>query len=114
MEYSELPERAKKVLETFFPDEAAIAKRAEHFKDTPPRSPDTDGSTEALDGVSFEHHFRSTAGDYETVSWHYVTCGDPCGKPIVFLHGIPDSWYQWYVVLASPFPFVVDGVVPRS
>ena len=47
-----------------------------------------------LDGVTFTHHFVTASGDYETVDWHYVEAG--AGEAIVYLHGIPDSWYQWH------------------
>jgi pimeloyl-ACP methyl ester carboxylesterase len=30
---------------------------------------------------------------------HFVEYGDPGGKPVVFLHGWPDSWYSWSRVL---------------
>jgi pimeloyl-ACP methyl ester carboxylesterase len=26
---------------------------------------------------------------------HYVESGDPKGKPLVLLHGWPDSWFTW-------------------
>ncbi|HTT82729.1 MAG TPA: hypothetical protein VMF67_04555 [Rhizomicrobium sp.] len=40
----------------------------------------------------FTHRFVTGPGDGEYLSWHYVEAG--AGEPIVFLHGIPDSWYQ--------------------
>lgn len=81
--------------------EQAVAKRAQHFANTKPREPDSDGDTEVLDGVTFTHHFIETPGDYEAIEWHYVTCGQPNATPLVFLHGIPDSWYQWHHQMAS-------------
>jgi pimeloyl-ACP methyl ester carboxylesterase len=94
LQYSDLPERAVKVLENFFPNEDAIAKRVAEFADVTAREPDSEGSTEVLDGVTFTHHFVDAPGDMETVRFHYVAAGE--GEPIVFLHGIPDSWYQWH------------------
>ncbi|WP_326837515.1 alpha/beta hydrolase [Amycolatopsis rhabdoformis] len=99
LSYSELPERAAKVLEHFFPDEELIAKRVAEFTDVSPREPDPDGSTEVLDGVTFTHHTVDVDGDKELVRFHWAECGE--GEPIVFLHGIPDSWYQWHHQMAS-------------
>jgi pimeloyl-ACP methyl ester carboxylesterase len=28
------------------------------------------------------------------LTWHYVEAGE--GQPIVFLHGLPESWYSWH------------------
>ena len=94
MEYTELPERAKIAIHNFIPPEDLISKRVAHFASVKVREPDTDGSTEKLDGVTFTHHFVKAPGDCETVDWHYVEAGT--GEAIVFLHGIPDSWYQWH------------------
>jgi pimeloyl-ACP methyl ester carboxylesterase len=33
------------------------------------------------------------------VKWHYVQSGDPNGTAILFLHGLPESWYTWRYVL---------------
>ena len=35
------------------------------------------------------------------MTWHYVEAGAGSGEPIVFLHGIPDSWYQWHPQMAA-------------
>ncbi|KAK5731923.1 hypothetical protein LTR17_010998 [Elasticomyces elasticus] len=96
LEYTPLPERAAKAIEGFLPDHDRVQKRVEHFAHVEPRSPDKDGDKEIIDGVEFTHHFVMSPGDYEVIEWHYVTCGKPEGIPIVFLHGIPDSWYQWH------------------
>jgi len=100
-DYTEVPERAAKALEGFMPPEDLVKQRVAKFSSVVPRTQDTDGSTEVLDGVTFTHHFSTTPGDYETVSWHYVSAGSPDREPIVFLHGIPDSWYQWHHQMAS-------------
>jgi pimeloyl-ACP methyl ester carboxylesterase len=99
LEYSELPARAAKLLEGFLPDEAKIAARVAQFADVEPRPFDEDGDTEILDGVTFTHHFVDAPCDEETVRFHYVEAGD--GEPVVFLHGIPDSWYQWHHQMAA-------------
>lgn len=28
------------------------------------------------------------------LAWHYVEAGD--GEPVVFIHGLPESWYSWH------------------
>jgi pimeloyl-ACP methyl ester carboxylesterase len=98
-EYTELPERAKKATENFIPTESLIEERTRHFASVQPRAPDKEGETEVLDGVTFTHHFVDAPGDYETVTFHYVEAGS--GEPIVFLHGIPDSWFQWHHQMAA-------------
>ena len=63
--------------------------------------PTSTGATEILDGVTFTHHFVEAPGDHETIRWHYVEAGPLDGETIVFLHGIPDSWFQWHHQMAS-------------
>lgn len=94
-DYSELPQRAQKVLETFLPPEDKIAERLKHFEYVSARDPDVGGETEIIDGVIFTHHFVEAPGDYDAVRWHYVECGPADAEVILFLHGIPDSWFQW-------------------
>ncbi|GAA3311171.1 alpha/beta fold hydrolase [Streptomyces cinereospinus] len=101
LQYSELPPRAQHVLENFFPDQEAIKARQEHFRDVGPRDADSEGDVEILDGVEFTHHFVDAPGDHETVRFHYVEAGDPANESILFLHGIPDSWYQWHHQMAA-------------
>jgi epoxide hydrolase 4 len=31
------------------------------------------------------------------VSWHFMEAGE--GEPVVFLHGLPESWYSWHYQL---------------
>lgn len=91
LEYSIIPERARKAIEHSMPDEPAVAERVEHFSHTHPRLGDKAGDTEVLEGVTFTHHFIRTPGDYDFIEWHYVTAGSPDKRAIVFLHGSPDS-----------------------
>jgi pimeloyl-ACP methyl ester carboxylesterase len=98
-EYTELPERARKVIQNFIPDNARIEGRVAQFRHVKPRSPDTEGAREVLDDVEFTHHFVTAPGDNEVVRWHYVEAGQ--GEPVVFLHGIPDSWFQWHHQMAA-------------
>ena len=95
-EYSPVPDRAAKILEGFIPSEEAIDKRAKHFASVTPRKEDSDGDTEVIGGVKFTHHFVESSGDYDLIKWHYVEAGPKDGEAIVFLHGIPDSWYQFH------------------
>jgi len=95
-EYTPLPDRASKAIEGFIPTDEVIDKRTAHYAHVKPRSLDKDGDTEVLDGVTFTHHFVDGPGDEETVSWHYVETGGAGEETIVFLHGIPDSWFQWH------------------
>lgn len=100
-EYSPLNERAQKAIGGSIPPEQRIDERTAHFASVKPRQPDKDGDTEILDGVTFTHHFVSAPGDYETIRWHYVTAGPSTADAILFLHGIPDSWFQWHHQMAA-------------
>jgi pimeloyl-ACP methyl ester carboxylesterase len=40
-------------------------------------------------------HFAEAAG----LTWHYVEAGQ--GEPVVFLHGLPESWYSWHYQLEA-------------
>ncbi|WP_436348109.1 alpha/beta fold hydrolase [Natronorubrum sp. FCH18a] len=64
-------------------------------------------------------HDRSTVND---VQLHYVTAGE--GKPLVLLHGWPQTWYEWrevipkfakdYTVIAPDLRGMGDSEKPRS
>lgn len=101
LEYSTLPERAQKVVDALHPDVEKISKLQQKFSHVKPRPSDKDGDTEVLDGVTFTHRFVYGPGDAERILWHYVEAGSPDGEAIVFLHGIPDSWYQWSHQMAA-------------
>jgi pimeloyl-ACP methyl ester carboxylesterase len=98
-DYSVIPDRALEAMVNFIPDNERIDQRTAHFSYVEPRAPDQEGSVEILDGVEFTHRFVDAPGDSEFIRWHYVEAGS--GEPIVFLHGIPDSWYQWHHQMAS-------------
>jgi pimeloyl-ACP methyl ester carboxylesterase len=100
-EYTPLNERAAKAIKNSQPPAELVAQRIAHFAHVTPRPCNKEGDTEVLDGVTFTHHFVDAPGDYETVLWHYVECGPSSGEAIVFLHGIPDSWYQWHHQMAT-------------
>jgi pimeloyl-ACP methyl ester carboxylesterase len=48
-----------------------------------------------IDNVTFSHHMASVNG----VQIHYVIGGQ--GKPVVLLHGWPQTWYEWRHVMPS-------------
>lgn len=96
LEYTALNERAQKAIGGSIPPEKLIDERAAHFASVKPREPDNEGDTEVLDGVTFAHHFVEAPGDYEKIRWHYVEAGPSDSEIILFLHGIPDSWFQWH------------------
>jgi epoxide hydrolase 4 len=45
--------------------------------------------------AQFNHQDRMVNG----LNWHYVDEGARSGEVIVFLHGLPESWYSWRHVL---------------
>lgn len=59
----------------------------------------TDGEREKLGETTAIHRFVAAPGDSETVTWHYVEAGEPSAPTVVFLHGAPDSWWQWHYAL---------------
>jgi len=78
-----------------------IARRLVAIPPVAPQPDATDGETEELAGTTFTHRFADAPGDAETVRWHYVESGPADAEPVVFLHGVPDSWFQWHLVMAS-------------
>jgi len=42
------------------------------------------------EGLKIEHKFVEAGG----VKWHYVEAG--AGETVVFLHGLPESWFSWH------------------
>lgn len=60
-----------------------------------------DGEREQLGEATVVHRFVEAPGDSETVTWHLVEAGDPSTPTVVFLHGVPDSWWQWHYALES-------------
>ena len=51
-----------------------------------------EGDIEVIYGTSYTHHFVTARG----VRWHYVDAGNPANETIVFVHGLPESWYSWH------------------
>ncbi|KAI1269811.1 alpha/beta hydrolase [Xylariaceae sp. FL1019] len=100
-EYSEIPTRAQQGIHAPHPTKEDMIEPMTKFGSVLPRAGDEDGATEIIKGITFTHHFVTAPGDYEHIRWHYVTCGRRDGLPIVFLHGVPDSWYQWHSQMAA-------------
>lgn len=98
---TELPKRVAEALRAPSAAKEKLDEQLAHFSGVRPRQPDLDGSTEILDGTVFTHHHVDAPGDDDTVHWHYVECGPEDGEVILFLHGIPSSWYQWYHQMAA-------------
>ncbi|MBM3175836.1 MAG: alpha/beta hydrolase [Chloroflexi bacterium] len=48
------------------------------------------GSAQLSGELQVEHRFVEAGG----VKWHYVEAGK--GEPVVFLHGLPESWFSWH------------------
>ena len=101
LEPTPLSQRAQAAL--FSPEavKAATQQAMMELGDMTLRQPDQDNDVEELDNVSFTHHFVDGPGDYDTVTWHYVTTGKIENEAIVFLHGIPDSWFMWHHQMAA-------------
>src|SRR3990172_2370465 len=94
LEYAEPPPGAKARdvdLRAVTPE---LAEYVSRFADVEPRAPDADGTRERLGTVEVVHRFVEAPGDGETIRWHLVEAGR--GEPIVFLHGLPESWYMWH------------------
>lgn len=56
-----------------------------------PNKENVEGETEKINEIVITHHFAEAAG----LKWHYIEAGDSTKKTIVFVHGVPDSWYGW-------------------
>ena len=54
-----------------------------------------DGISFQIDNVTFSHHMATVNG----TQIHYVIGGH--GDPIVLLHGWPETWYSWHLVMPA-------------
>ncbi len=77
---------------------AAIPRALPFLARARPR-PNRDGDVEMLSGTRTVHRFVDAAGDSGTLRWHLVEAGE--GEPVVFLHGVPGSWYVWHHQIAD-------------
>ena len=48
-----------------------------------------------IDNMTFSHHTASVNG----IQLHYVIGGH--GDPVVLLHGWPETWYEWHLVMPA-------------
>ena len=100
-EYTTPPPRVRAGLERAVGRLSGVDRLLAELPPTPPRAPDAEGDEEQLGEVTVTHRFVDAPGDGETVRWHYVEAG-PAGAPVVvFLHGVPDSWWQWHYALEA-------------
>lgn len=101
LEPTALPARAQAAL--FSPDAVkdATQQAMKELGDVAAPKLNKDCDVEQLDSVSFTHHFVDASGDKDMVNWHYVTAGDTGKEAIVFVHGIPDSWFMWHHQMAA-------------
>jgi pimeloyl-ACP methyl ester carboxylesterase len=100
-EYTPIPQRVRDGLDKGLSKLATIDEFLGDLPDIPLRPADTDGEQEKLGEVQVTHRFVEAPGDGETVRWHYVETGPRNGPTVVFLHGVPDSWWQWHHALEA-------------
>ncbi|MBI2700685.1 MAG: alpha/beta hydrolase [Mycobacterium sp.] len=100
--YTEPPQRITEALQDGLAAAVMSAEqRVSALGDRAPAHPNHDGETEKLGDVDVIHRFVDAPGDSETVRWHLVESGSPSNPPVVLLHGLPDSWWQWHYVLEA-------------
>jgi pimeloyl-ACP methyl ester carboxylesterase len=106
--YGELPNVMPKILEDparFATEEdgpmSQVAGRLSELPAEITPIPSSDGETEELGGTTFTHRFVEAPGDGELVRWHIVESGPASGETVIFLHGVPDSWFQWHLAMAA-------------
>lgn len=100
-EYAPLPQRVRAGLEAGFAKLSKVDEFMDELPQTSLRPLDNDGDEERLGDVTVTHRFADAPGDGETVRWHYVEAGPSDGPVVVFLHGVPDSWWQWHYALEA-------------
>ena len=80
---------------------AAVDQLLAELPSTGPGAGNSDGEKEQLGEAAVVHRFVASPGDSETVTWHFVEAGDPSAPTVVFVHGVPDSWWQWHYALEA-------------
>ncbi|MDV3129952.1 alpha/beta hydrolase [Mycobacterium sp. 21AC1] len=78
-----------------------VAALLEQLREVEAPEPDADGDVEHLGAVAVTHRFIDAPGDSETVRWHLVEAGERSAPTVVFLHGVPDSWWEWHHVIEA-------------
>lgn len=94
-QWTTLSPHVQSVVDNLKPPHDAIAAVTAKYAHVKPRKPNTDGETESILNTTITHHFTYTHADDDRIKWHYITAGTSTGEAIVFLHGIPDSWYMF-------------------
>lgn len=107
--YTDIPDRVRGQAETVQARlqgviRAVAAEPAGEPPEKSPPTPNSDGDTELLGDVVATHRFLDAPGDGETVRWHFVEAGPVDAPVVVFLHGLPDSWWQWHHAIAELGP----------
>jgi pimeloyl-ACP methyl ester carboxylesterase len=74
-------------------------QKALSLVNVPRRAANRDGDVEMLGEARAVHRFIEAPGDSERIGWHLVDAG--AGEPIVFLHGLPESWFMWHRQIAD-------------
>jgi pimeloyl-ACP methyl ester carboxylesterase len=99
--FTEPPERARKAIGRHMARRNDVDHALASVPVAVPATASADGETELLGEVTVTHRFIDAPGDSETVRWHLVESGDPTADTVVFLHGVPDSWWQWHYALEA-------------
>ena len=60
--------------------------------DYPMGAENAHGEIEMFGDVPFTHWYA----DAESITWHFVTAGDPSNEPFLLVHGFPESWYTFH------------------
>ncbi|MFJ4783857.1 alpha/beta fold hydrolase [Streptomyces sp. NPDC088794] len=100
-DYTAPPARIRTVMDQAVGRLSKVDELVAELPETPPRVPDEDGREERLGDVTVTHRFVDAPGDGETVRWHFVEAGPADAPVVVFLHGVPDSWWQWHYALEA-------------
>ncbi|MBV8295405.1 MAG: alpha/beta hydrolase [Acidimicrobiia bacterium] len=95
-DYTPIPERLVADLDMDARPEFGerVSRRLAAFANVGPPRSNSDGERETIGGTEVIHRFVEAPGDSETLRWHLVEAG--AGEPVVFLHGLPDSWFMWH------------------
>ncbi|MEL7548150.1 MAG: alpha/beta hydrolase [Pseudomonadota bacterium] len=64
----------------------------------PPEAVNRHGEIEYIGNGHFGAHWFV---DIEGAVWHIVTAGDPSKKPVLFIHGYPDTWFAYHKVMGD-------------
>ncbi|MGH3632652.1 alpha/beta fold hydrolase [Mycobacterium sp.] len=104
LSYTDLPPRIAEQLAHGDPAIRALQDAEQFLAELPPTktpTPSRDGDEEQLGQTTAVHRFVAAPGDSETLTWHLVEAGDASAHTVIFLHGVPDSWWQWHYALEN-------------